>query len=280
MNLSSGISNIKIGLIDGPVKMNHPDLNTKNICELQGNISGSCSNANSIACSHGTMVAGILFAKRGSNAPSICPGCSLLVRPIFNDAGKIPGMPSATPEQLAAAITECVQAKANIINLSAAIVHGSQKSEDRLIEALDLAAQKGVIVVAAAGNQGIIGSTIITRHPWVIPVAACNQNGIPLPFSNFSAIIGKQGILAPGDNITTLGSDGKEKIFNGTSAATPFVTGALALLWSAFPELHATTIKHALVSSNNKKRAIIPSLMNAALALDYIKLNYSKKTRA
>jgi subtilisin family serine protease len=278
MQLSFGVPAIKIGLIDGPIKMNHPDLNTKNIYELQGNISGSCSNANSIACSHGTMVAGILFAKRGSYAPSICPGCSLIIRPIFNESAETTGMPSATPEELAAAITECIHAKANIINLSSAIVRGSQKSEDRLSEALDFAAQKGVIVVAAAGNQGIVGSTIITRHPWVIPVAACNQNGIPLAFSNFSAIIGKQGILAPGDNITTLGSDGKEKIFNGTSAATPFVTGALALLWSQFPELGATTIKHALVSSNNKKRAIIPSLMNAALALNYIKLNYSKKT--
>jgi len=39
------------------------------------------------ACSHGTLVAGVLSARRDSLHPGICPGCTLVVRPIFSDAG-------------------------------------------------------------------------------------------------------------------------------------------------------------------------------------------------
>ena len=50
------------------------------------------------------------------------------------------------------------------------------KGERALKFALDHAARHGVIIVAAAGNQGTVGGTIITSHPWVIAVAACDAN--------------------------------------------------------------------------------------------------------
>jgi len=52
-------------------------------------------------------VAGILAARRGSVAPSICPECTLLLRPIFSESADGSGrMPSATPQDLAAAIEQ------------------------------------------------------------------------------------------------------------------------------------------------------------------------------
>jgi len=51
-------------------------------------------------------------------------------------------------------------------------VQQSSRDERELDEVLDYAARRGVITVAAAGNQGAIGSSAITRHQWVIPVAA------------------------------------------------------------------------------------------------------------
>ena len=89
-------------------------------------------------------------------------------------------MPSATPEELAEAIIDSVDAGARVINLSSALVRPSPKGESKLEEALNHAAQRGVITVAAAGNQGTVGSSAITRHPWVIPVAACDIQGRPL----------------------------------------------------------------------------------------------------
>src|SRR4051794_32108676 len=66
MARSSGIPEIPIGLIDGPVTIDHPELVAANVHLLPGKLSGACIDASSTACAHGTFVAGILFARRGS----------------------------------------------------------------------------------------------------------------------------------------------------------------------------------------------------------------------
>ena len=103
-------------------------------------------------------------------------------------------MPSATPRELAAAIIECIDAGARVINLSLALAQPSIKGEQALEEALDQAVRRGVIVVAAAGNQGTLGSSAITRHPWVIPVVACDRRGRPMNDSNLGSSIGRRGL--------------------------------------------------------------------------------------
>ena len=96
MERTSGRAEIRVGLIDGPVFLTHPDLAQKNIQEVPGKLRGTCSRAQSAACLHGTFVAGMLCARRGSVAPAICPGCTLLVRPIFSEANPANGdMPLA-----------------------------------------------------------------------------------------------------------------------------------------------------------------------------------------
>ena len=71
MELTSGRPEVLIGLIDGPVVMDHPDLSSGNISELPGKESGKCTMANSSACIHGTFVAGILFAKGTTHVANI-----------------------------------------------------------------------------------------------------------------------------------------------------------------------------------------------------------------
>ena len=89
----------------------------------------TCTQADSTACLHGTFVAGILSAKRNGSAPAICPDCTLLVRPIFSEATPGPEhMPSATPTELAAAIIECIDAGARVINLSLALAQPVHQS--------------------------------------------------------------------------------------------------------------------------------------------------------
>lgn len=75
---------------------------------------------------HGIFVAGILCARRESAAPAICPGCTLLVRPVFREQppGEI-GLAVTTTEDLASAIVDTVDAGARIINLSASYLGGS-----------------------------------------------------------------------------------------------------------------------------------------------------------
>ena len=124
-----------------------------------------------------------------------------------------------------------------------------------------------MIVVAAAGNQGVVGSSVITRHPWVIPVAGCDLDGRPLNQSNLGSSIGRRGVLAPGEHITSLGTEGDPSTFDGTSVAAPFVTGVFALLWSEFPIAPAAELLLAVRGTRRPSRAgIVPPLLDAWLA--------------
>lgn len=263
MELTAGRSEIIVGLIDGPVLADHPDLATgiRRVVTASGKATPVPVSA---ASAHGTYVAGILSARRGSVAPSICPSCTLLVRPVFLELAADPAeMPAATPNELASAIAECVDAGARILNLSVAIAGPSPNRERTLEDALNYAASRHAIVVAAAGNQGTLGSSAITRHPWVLPVVACDLRGWPLALSNLGSSIGRRGLMAPGDHVTSLGTDGRAATSGGTSAAAPFVTGTIALLWSMFPDAGAVEVKSAVGRAEVRRSTVVPPLLDA-----------------
>ena len=263
MEKTRGRPEIVIGLIDGPVALGHSDLTGAHIREVSGN-NGRCDQSSSAACLHGTYIAGILCGKRDSSAPAICPNCTILLRPIFAEAAEgMDQMPSATPEELAGAILDCINAGARVLNLSVALSQPSGRSERRLEEALDYAAGRGVIPVAAAGNQGTLGSSVITRHPWVIPVVAYDSHRRLLSYSNLGRSIGKRGLGAPGANITSLGLGNNLVSLSGTSVAVPFVTGTIGLLWSEFPAASAAQVKLALIRGQAHRRTIVPPLLDA-----------------
>ena len=146
MALSGGSASVSVGLLDGPVVAGHPDLHQARIRPVGGEGAG-CALLQSSACAHGTFVAGILVARRGSPAPAICPGCTLLVRPIFGETATGGRVPAATPGEVGRAIVECVQAGTLILNLSAATGEPSTRIERELRQALDFAAARGVLVV-------------------------------------------------------------------------------------------------------------------------------------
>lgn len=265
---TSGSPNIVIGLIDGPIQNSHHDLEKNNLIEIS---SSSCLIKDSIACQHGTFIAAILKAKRGTNAPSICPDCTLVIKSIFNERlSQNEIMPTSSAKILSLAILECINAGAKLVNLSLALSSPTISDEIELNNVLDYAQSKGIIIVAAAGNQGTIGSSQITRHNWVIPVAASDTEGKPTLISNLSHTIGQNGFLAPGEKITSLGTNGKSLTLSGTSVATPIVTGIIALLWSKFPHLPAQEIKNAL-NIVRRKRTLVPPLVDADSSLQYLK---------
>lgn len=269
MEVSSGDPEVVIGLMDGPVFMDHPDLVTGSIREAPGGRGPGCVQPGSSACVHGTFVAGILCAERESGAPAICPGCTLLVRPIFSEISENGHMPSATPGELAAALIETIDAGVRVLNLSAAFAQPSSRSERELEEALDYAAWRGVIVVVAAGNQGTLGSSAITRHPWVIPVVACDLQGRPTSLSNLGSFAGRRGLRAPGEGITSLGTQGQTLESGGTSVAAPFVTGTIALLWSEFPDVTAAEVRGAVTGERRGRRTtVVPPLLDAWTAYE------------
>jgi subtilisin family serine protease len=262
MALSSGSREVAVALMDGPVATSHPDLAGASIRDVAGGQPGTCTQLQSSACAHGTFVAGMLAARRGSTAPAICPDCTLLLRPIFRESASSGHMPAATPEELAQAIVEFVDPGARVLNLSAATGEPSTKVERRLQESLDYAARRGALVVAAAGNQGTLGGSAITRHPWVIPVVAYDSRGRPMSESNLGASMGRRGLGAPGEAIESVGATGAPLTLSGTSFAAPFVSGAIALLWSEFPAASAVEIRRA-VTGSRRRSAVAPPLLDA-----------------
>jgi subtilisin family serine protease len=266
MDRTRGRPEITVAVIDGPVALALPELRGRDIIELDPSIPIACRDSGSRACSHGTLVLGILASDRDSVAPSICPDCHFLLRPIFGERqSESDPIPIATPEEVAMAIMDVVSAGANVINLSAALAHSSARSDTDLDQALNYAAQRGTLVVAAAGNQGEVGSSPITRHPWVIPVVGCDAQGNVMCESNLGISIGRRGLSAPGENIRSTGSNGKSEPFSGTSAAAPFVSGAIALLLSEFLTASPSDVKHAVsrASGRNQRATIVPPLLDA-----------------
>ena len=263
MAASEGSTSVTVAVIDGPVDRTHPALTSAQI-EVLGD--AACEPLEGVGCRHGTFTAGLLVAARSEQAPGICPGCRLLAYSVFAAGERDSPAPSAQPKELAAAILEVVAAGARIINLSLALLEPGPPGAAVIQMALDAAMQHGVLVAAASGNQGVVGSTAITRHPWVIPVAACSGGGLPLAPSNFAASVGRNGLLAPGEGIRGVKAGGGFDIASGTSVAVPFVAGALALLASLCPWASAAELRRAVAASGIRRRSVVPPLLNAATA--------------
>jgi subtilisin family serine protease len=287
MAISTGKPEILTGLIDGPIDFKHSAFQGSNITTVKASQYAACRSADSIACMHGTFVAGMLCARRGLSAPAICPDCKLLVYPIFsveerkalnsksNNNDSVLVLPSSTSKELSNAIIETIDAGAKIINISAGLSTSSLVAYRELEDAYDYAMRNDVIIVAAAGNQGNIGAYVsILSHQWVIPVAVCDEQGRLDSMSNFGPSIGSRGVMAPGVNIVSTSPNGGYTEMSGTSFAAPFVTGTIALLWSLIPIATAAQIRQSIVLSatRTRSRSLIPGLLNAEAASRLLKI--------
>ena len=106
----------------------------------------------------------------------------------------------------------------------------------------------------------------------MIPVVAYDAAGAPMGQSNFGNSIGRRGLGAPGDRVTSLGATGRPMTIGGTSAAAPFVAGAIALLWSEFPAATAASVRAAVTQANGSRRAtVVPPLLDAWTAYEALK---------
>jgi cyanobactin maturation PatA/PatG family protease len=162
--------------------------------------------------------------------PGLAPGCTVLSVPIFEDA---PGRPAVcTQEELAAGIHGALDRHANVINISAAQQADLLSLSRDLGGALEEAAARDVLVVAAAGNHGCACDTIPASVPGVLAVGAHDDTGAPLISSNWGPQQRAQGLTAPGAAIPGACVGGGLCRASGTSFATAAVSGVAALLMS------------------------------------------------
>jgi len=226
---------IKVALLDTGVDDRHPDLVDRTINGY--NFVDDTSVANDIN-SHGTACAGIIAGAGLSeeSARGLAPAAYIIPVKVMNDEGK--GDSFAVVE----GIVYAVERGAKVINLSI----GTQGDSKIVREAVDYAIENGVIIVASAGNEGEESVAFPANHKEVICVGAVDGNLNHAPFSNFGETV---DIVAPGVGIYTTTLDSGYKQFSGTSAAAPFISGAIAALLSENPHDSPKEIYQKLLDS-------------------------------
>ncbi len=158
--------------------------------------------------------------------------------------------------EITAAIEAAVADGMNVINLSIGEPE-VEPSRDLVVQALDHAAEAGVVPVVAAGNDfsdfgyGTVGSP--ANAPDAIAVAAVDSKNSIAYFSSAGptpiSLEMKPDVAAPGVNVLSSVPGGKWADSDGTSMATPAVSGAVALLKERHPTWTAAELKSALVET-------------------------------
>lgn len=193
----------------------------------------------------------------------------------------------------------------NILSLSLGSPAFESYRDDPLAQAAEKAWHKGIVVCAAAGNEGPNQGTISTpgNHPLIITVGAVDDRNtvtrdddIKAPFSSVGPTpdgLVKPDIYAPGTDIISLNAPGSqlEKLLaehrvgehyirmSGTSMATPFCAGVVALLLEANPYLSPNDVKSILMSTasviENEQAGYLDVKKALSLARQY--LEYQKE---
>ncbi|NEO31892.1 MAG: S8 family serine peptidase [Symploca sp. SIO3C6] len=180
------------------------------------------------ASRHGTHIASVIFGQHGGSITGIAPGCRGLIVPVFSDNGG-DSIVAAQQVDLARAITQAVEAGANVINISGGQLTSSGEASQWLLNAVQDCFDNNENIVAAAGNDGCQCLHIPAAMPTVLAVGAMNAQGLPFDLSNWGDAYQTQGILAPGENILGAVPGGGIARKSGTSFAAPIVSGSVAL---------------------------------------------------
>ena len=192
---------------------------------------------------HGTHVAGIIAATMGTGlgTAGVAPGVRVLPVRVLNAEG------SGWASDVARGIRWSVDHGAEVINLSL----GGGESWS-VTQAVDYAESKGVVVIAAAGNDGTGpgGSDPPANYPGaladVVAVASLDANTVVSSFSSRGAYV---DVAAPGGSILSTVRTGGWARMSGTSMATPHVAGVVAVLLAVEPDLAPAEVRARLAAS-------------------------------
>ena len=227
-----GDSRIRIAVIDTGIDLEHEDLSARIDKDNAYNFANENSNV-SDGHGHGTHVAGTIGAltDNGIGIAGVSWQGEILPLKVLDESG------SGNTADLAAAIKYAAGLDENsedmepvdIINLSL----GSKSYSQTLRDAIDAAAEQGILIVGAAGNEGRSSLIYPAAYENVIAVGAANQFGELTSYSNYGPEL---DFIAPGGDsssgILSTYKDNEYAELTGTSMAAPHISGLIALLLS------------------------------------------------
>ncbi|MBM7704001.1 S8 family serine peptidase [Metabacillus iocasae] len=231
----AGENKVKVAVIDTGIDVNHPELKNKVLAPY--NVSDP-ANPGSPA-EHGTHVAGIIAseANNGVGGKGVNPNASILPIDVFS------GMLGASDYVVADGILHAIEQGANVINMSIGSFYESPIIKGAVKKAVD----KGIVVVAAAGNSGNMEYEYPASFDGVISVGATNDKNQKAYFSTYGPGI---DVVAPGENVySSLYTPFKGSTFanmSGTSMSSPIVAGVASLIKSKYPKLDSYQVNYIL----------------------------------
>jgi type VII secretion-associated serine protease mycosin len=229
-----------VAVIDTGVLGGHPDLAGQVLTGTDFVTPGG--NGWDDGLGHGTHVAGIIAALAGNGVgvAGLAPAAKILpVRALDATGGGWDG-------DIASGVIWAADHGATVINLSV----GGPNNSDAMRSAVSYAVGRGVVVLAAAGNERQAGNPVEYPAgfdlPGLLAVAATTSTRVSAPYSNTGAYV---DVAAPGDAIVSTYLGGRYASMSGTSMATPYVAAAAALIRAAAPGMSAVDVTKLLVSS-------------------------------
>ncbi|WP_231626294.1 type VII secretion-associated serine protease mycosin [Streptomyces apocyni] len=242
---------VTVAVLDTGVDAAHPDLE-RNVVDGKDMIGFGAARGDGSWAKHGTAMAGIIAGHghgqdSGDGVLGVAPQARILpVRVILEDGDPLRTKARSTRgNALAKGIRWAADQGADVINLS--LGDDSESAHPAAAEdaAVRYALKKGSVVVASAGNGGEEGDRVSypAAYPGVIAVTAEDRFGNRAAFSTRRWYA---TVSAPGDDIVMAAPDGGYVEGWGTSSAAAFVSGAVALVRSAHPDLTPAQIKKLL----------------------------------
>jgi thermitase len=216
-DITAGSPSVSIAILDTGVDIDHPDLANKFI----SNVNFSDSATSDDAYGHGTHVAGIAAAitNNGVGVAGLGYSCSIMNVKVLGDTG------AGAYSWIASGIIWAADNGAEIINLSL----GGSSASSTLEDAINYAWSKGVVIVAAAGNNGDTTPFYPAYYTNCIAVAATDANDAKTSWSNYGDWV---DLAAPGLNIYSTLKENGYGYKSGTSMASPHVAGLAGLVFT------------------------------------------------
>lgn len=265
-DFSTGSSNVVVAVVDNAIAIDHVDLAGNiytNTAEANGlpfvddDLNGRADDVNGFdvvdndanprppanatgnnaGFTHGTHVAGIAGAVTNNGTGMASIGYSVKILPV-----KIAGNANGQLTGGLDGVFYATRSGADVISMSWGIMNDVATFKTIIQQA----ATAGIVLVAAAGNDGGQNLHYPAAYPEVISVGATDQNDVKASFSNFGSTV---DVMAPGVDIYSTLPEGNSTYgnYSGTSMATPMVAGLAALIKSHFPSMSASQIRQRIV---------------------------------